>query len=141
MRRSLGDGWSIELSGAWARNGAKDGATTWRAPGRAMRVMPGSPWRCADGALIIASLDAELPPNPTGKVGEGGRGGVGHRAAWLYRHDVDVKFTLYGYNFTDSTYLITIFISADTGDLSWAFDAWRSVARSNGWPSDDLPAR
>ncbi|MFG1917006.1 hypothetical protein [Micromonospora sp. NPDC048898] len=102
--------------------------------------MPGRPWRCADGADIIASLDAELPPDPAGRVGEGGRDGVGHRAAWLYRQDVHVKFVLYGYNFTDSRYLETVFISADTADLSWAFDAWRSVNRSSGWGSGDLPA-
>jgi hypothetical protein len=103
-----------------------------KAPGRTMRVVPGNPWRCADGADIIASLDAELPPNPTGKVGEAGRDGVGHRAAWLYRQDADVTFALYGYNFIDGTYLETVFTSADTADLSWAFDAWRSVSRSGG---------
>ncbi|WP_433268364.1 hypothetical protein ACQPWR_09105 [Micromonospora vinacea] len=97
-----------------------------------MRVVAGSPWRCADGADIIASLDAELPPNPTGRVGEGGRDGVGHRAAWLYRQEDDVTFALYGYNFIDGAYLGTVFTSADTADLSWAFDAWRSVSRSGG---------
>ncbi|MET8262422.1 hypothetical protein ACWD8I_15670 [Micromonospora arida] len=132
MQRSLGDGWSIELSDTWTRGSAKDGVTTWCAPGRTMWVGPGGSWRCANGADIIASLDAELPPNPTGKVGEGGRDGVGHRAAWLYRQDGDVKFTLYGFNFIDGTYLDTTFISADTADLTWAFDAWRSVTRSDG---------
>nr|WTA67267.1 hypothetical protein OHB51_33335 [Micromonospora sp. NBC_00855] len=132
MRRSLGNGWSIELSDAWAPDGGEDGATTWRAPGRTMRVVPGNTWRCADGVDIIASLDAELPPNPASRVGEGGRDGVGHRAAWLYRQDADVTFTLYGYSFLDGVYLETVFISADTADLSWAFDAWRSVRRSSG---------
>ncbi|WBB69088.1 hypothetical protein [Micromonospora sp. WMMD812] len=132
MRRSLDDGWSIELSGAWTPERAEDGVTTWRAPGRTMRVSTGNPWRCADGADIIASLDAELPPDPVGKVGEGGRDGVGHRAAWLYRQDGNIKFTLYGYNFINATYLETVFSSADTTDNSWAFDAWRSVTRSVG---------
>ncbi|MGW0507247.1 hypothetical protein [Micromonospora sp. NPDC003241] len=133
MQRSLGDGWSIELSDVWTRECTKAGVTTWRAPGRTMRVSPGKPWRCADGADIIASLDAELPPDPTGKVGEGGRAGVGHRAAWIYHRDGDVEFTLYGYNFVDETYLETVFTSADTADLRWALDAWRSVARSVGY--------
>jgi len=44
-----------------------------------MRVAPGPQWRCANGADIIAVLDAELPPDPAGKVGEGGRDGIGHR--------------------------------------------------------------
>ncbi|MFC4018429.1 hypothetical protein ACFOW4_10815 [Micromonospora sp. GCM10011542] len=132
MRTLLGGGWSIKLSGAWTRERTRDGVTTWRASGRMMRVSPGSPWRCADGADIIASLDAELPPDPVGKVGEEGRDGVGHRAAWLYRQDGDV-FTLYGYNFADGTYLETVFISADMADPSWAFAAWRSVARSAGY--------
>ncbi|MFG3715724.1 hypothetical protein [Micromonospora sp. NPDC047730] len=104
--------------------------TTWRAPGRTMRLAPGAEWRCADGADIIASLDAELPPGPAGKVGEGGRDGVGHRAAWLYRHSGHVRYTLYGYSFAGGTYLETVFTSADTTDLGWAFDAWRSVTRS-----------
>ncbi|GGO16863.1 hypothetical protein GCM10011576_30220 [Micromonospora parathelypteridis] len=127
MRRSLGDGWWIELPSAWVRERAKDGVTTWRAPGRSLRVVSGSPWRCADGADIIASLDADLPPNPTAKVGESGRDGIGHRAAWLYRQDGDVQFSLYGYTFVDATYLETVFTGADTADLGWAFDAWRSV--------------
>ncbi|MEU1590614.1 hypothetical protein [Micromonospora sp. NPDC005710] len=118
MRRSLGDGWWIDLSPAWVRERAKDGVLTWRVPGRTLRVVSGSPWRCADGADIIASLDGELPPDPTGMVGEGGRDGIGHRAAWLYRHEGDVKFSLYGYNFVDATYLETVFTSADTADLS-----------------------
>ncbi|MEG3636700.1 hypothetical protein [Micromonospora palythoicola] len=130
MRRSLGDGWSVELFGAWRRECTSEYVATWRAPGRTMRVSPGDEWRCADGADIIASLDAELPPNPTGKVGEGGRNGIGHRAAWLYRHDDEVKYTLYGYTFVGAMYLETVFISADTTDLAWAFEAWRSVTRS-----------
>ncbi|MBM7490106.1 hypothetical protein JOD64_001328 [Micromonospora luteifusca] len=109
------------------REGVTDGVTTWRAPGRTLRVVSGSPWRCADGADIIASLDADLPPNPTAKIGESGRDGIGHRAAWLYRHDGDVRFSLYGYTFVDTTYLETVFSSADTADLGWALDAWRSV--------------
>ena len=117
VQRPLGDGWWIELSAGWAREHAKDGVTAWRAPGRTMRVWPAGPWRCADGADIIASLDAELPPDPTGKVGEAGRDGIGHRAAWLYRQGGDVKFTLYGYNFVDRTYLETVFSSADTDDI------------------------
>lgn len=95
-----------------------------------MRVPPVGQWRCANGADIIASLDAELPPNPTGKIGEAGRDGIGHRAAWLYRRDGDVKYTLYGYTFVDAMYLETVFTSADTTDLGWAFEAWRSVTRS-----------
>ncbi|GAB3949250.1 hypothetical protein [Micromonospora vulcania] len=129
-RTSLDDGWSIELLGSWTRGRTTLGGTTWHAPGRTVRVATGGEWRCADGASIIASLDAELPPNPTGKVGEGGSGGIGHRAAWLYRHDGEVKYVLYGYNFVDATYLQTVFTSADTTHLRWAFDAWRSVARS-----------
>jgi hypothetical protein len=97
-----------------------------------MRVAPGDQWRCADGADIIASLNAELPSNPTGRVGEGGRDGIGHRAAWLYRHNGDAAYTLYGYTFIGAVYLETVFISADTTDLAWAFDAWRSVTRSVG---------
>ncbi|WP_406079728.1 hypothetical protein [Micromonospora sp. NBC_00858] len=95
-----------------------------------VRVSPGVQWRCADGADIIASLDAELPPDPVGKVGEGGCDGIGHRAAWLYRHSGDPAFTLYGYNFRDGTYVETVFASADAADLEWAFGAWRSVAYS-----------
>ena len=95
-----------------------------------MHVALGDEWRCADGADSLASLDAKLPPNPTGKVGEGGRDGIGHRAAWLYRHDGDVKYTLYGYTFIGPMYLETVFVSADTTDLAWAFEAWRSVTRS-----------
>ncbi|MFI7208265.1 hypothetical protein [Micromonospora aurantiaca (nom. illeg.)] len=71
--------------------------------GRAMRAGPGPSWRCADGADIIASLDAELPANPTAKVGEGGRDGVGHRAAWLYRRDDGIEFTLHGFTFVDGS--------------------------------------
>ncbi|MEW2594084.1 hypothetical protein AB0893_27115 [Micromonospora aurantiaca] len=129
MRRSLGDGWSVELSGSWTRETTDDGVTRWHVPGRAMRAGPGPSWRCADGADIIASLDAELPPNPTAKVGEGGRDGVGHRAAWLYHRDDG--FELYGFTFVDGAYLETVFAGADTADLDWAFDAWRSVARSD----------
>lgn len=130
MRRSLGHGWSIELSGPWRRERTTHSVTTWRVPGRAIRVTPGDQWRCADGADIIASLDAALSPDPTGKVGEGGRDGVGHRAAWLYRQNGDTNYTLYGYNFIGAMYLETVFISTDTTDLAWAFDAWRSVTRS-----------
>ncbi|MBQ0895502.1 hypothetical protein KBX37_20765 [Micromonospora sp. U56] len=130
MRRPLGDGWSIELSGPWTLEHTTDGVTTWRVPGRTMLVAPGDQWRCADGADITASLDVALPPDPTGKVAEGGRDGVGHRAAWLYRQNGDAKYTLYGYNFIGAMYLETVFISADTTDLAWAFDAWRSVTRS-----------
>ncbi|MGW3887202.1 hypothetical protein ACWD69_00815 [Micromonospora chokoriensis] len=130
MRWALGDGWSIDLYGDWTAERAKDGGTTWCAPGRTMLVVPGSPWRCADGADIIASLDAELPPNPTVKLGEGGRDGIGHRAAWLYRPGGDVESTLHGYNFIDETYLETVFTDTYSGDLGWAFDAWRSVTRS-----------
>ncbi|AXH92445.1 hypothetical protein EEZ25_26245 [Micromonospora aurantiaca] len=103
MRRSLGDGWSVELSGSWTRETTDDGVTRWHVSGRAMRAGPGPSWRCADGADIIASLDAELPPNPTAKVGEGGRDGVGHRAAWLYRRDDGIEFTLHGFTFVDGS--------------------------------------
>ncbi|WP_229402598.1 hypothetical protein [Micromonospora okii] len=122
----------MELSAVWTRGRTKGSDAIWRAPGRTMRVSPGNQWRCANGADIIASLDAELPPDPTGKVGEGGRGGVGHRAAWLYRQDGDTKFTLYGYSFIEAMYLETVFTSADTADVRWAFDAWHSVARPVG---------
>ncbi|MET7671137.1 hypothetical protein [Micromonospora luteifusca] len=127
MRRSLGDGWWIELSSGWVRERDRDSVTTWSAPGRSLWVVSGSPWRCADGADIIASLDADLPPNPTAKVGESGQDGIGHRAAWLYRHDGDARFSLYGYTFVDATYLETVFTGADAAGLGWAFDAWRSV--------------
>ncbi|MGW0216134.1 hypothetical protein ACWDXH_17265 [Micromonospora chokoriensis] len=130
MRRALGDGWSIDLYGDWTAGRGTDGGTTWCAPGRTILVLPGVPWRCADGADIIASLDAQLPPDATVKLGEGGRGGVGHRAAWVYHHDGDVESTLRGYTFTDETYLETVFTDAYSGDLGWAFDAWRSVTRS-----------
>ncbi|MEO3771617.1 hypothetical protein [Micromonospora sp. B9E7] len=130
MRRSLGDGWSIDLHGDWTPERAEDGGTIWCAPGRTMLVVPGTSWRCADGADIIASLDAELPPNPTSKLGEGGRDGIGHRAAWVYHHERDVNSTLYGYSFVDRTYLETIFTNTHPADLGWAFDAWRSVTRS-----------
>ncbi|MEV4496541.1 hypothetical protein AB0J84_12635 [Micromonospora arborensis] len=139
MRRSLGDGWWIELPSGWVRDGVKDGVTTWRAPGRTLRVVAGSPWRCADGVDIIASLDADLPPNPTAKVGEGGRDGIGHRAAWLYRQDGEVGFSLYGYTFVGATYLETVFTGADSADLGWAFDAWRSVT-IHSQRSDELSA-
>jgi hypothetical protein len=132
VRRSLGDGWSVELSAAWAPEHSEDGVAMWRAPGRAMRASWGPSWRCADGVDIIASLEAELPPDPTGKVGEGGRDGVGHRAAWVYRQDGEPQFTLYGYSFVEATYLETVFTGADGEDQGWAFDAWRSVARSVG---------
>ncbi|MEE3922227.1 hypothetical protein V2I01_39825 [Micromonospora sp. BRA006-A] len=85
-------------------------------------------WRCADGADIIASLDAELPPNPTAKVGRAAGTGWG-RAAWLYHRDDG--FELYGFTFVDGAYLETVFAGADTADLDWAFHAWRSVARSD----------
>jgi hypothetical protein len=130
VRRLLGDGWSIELPRLWIREPTSGDTTTWRAPGRTLRVAPGGQWRCADAADIIARLDAELPPDPAGKVGESGGHGVGHRAAWLYRHDGVVRYTLYGYHFADERYLETAFASADTTDLGWAFDAWRSVTRS-----------
>ncbi|MEH1165196.1 GNAT family N-acetyltransferase [Micromonospora sp. CPCC 205539] len=128
MRRSLGFGWSIELPGLWTPKRDSRDATTWHAPGRMMRVAPGHEWRCTDGAGIIALLDAELPPNPTGKVGEGGGGGVGHRAAWLYQHES----TVYGFNFVDTTYVETVFTSTSTTDLGWAVRAWRSVTREVG---------
>ena len=131
MWTSLGDGWSIELSGSWTRETTDDGVTRWRASSREMRAGPGPSWRCADGADIIASLDAGLPPNPTAKVGEAGRGGVGHRAAWLYRHDDGSEFTLYGFTFVDGAYLETIFTGANAADLDWAFDSWRAVTRSD----------
>ncbi|WP_431877600.1 hypothetical protein [Micromonospora marina] len=118
----------MKLSGPWTWETTDDCVTTWRASSRAMRAGPGPSWRCADGADIIASLDAELPPDPTAKVGEGGRDGVGHRAAWLYRRDQE--FTLYGFTFVDGAYLETVFTGATTADLEWAFGAWRSVTRS-----------
>ncbi|MEV4537807.1 hypothetical protein AB0J82_28920 [Asanoa sp. NPDC049518] len=139
VRRCLGDGWSIELAGVWTPERTHDGVTMWRAAGRTMRVSPGDPWRCADGADIVASIEAELPPNPVGKVGEGGQDGVGHRAAWLYCLGGDVEFNLCGYNFADGAFLETVFIGADTADPGWAFAAWRSVTRSEE-PSGSLPA-
>ncbi|MEU7175435.1 hypothetical protein ABZ949_28575 [Micromonospora tulbaghiae] len=120
----------MELSGSWTRETTDDGVTGWHASGRAVRAGPGASWRCADASDIIAALDGELPPNPAAKVGEGGRDGVGHRAAWLYRHDDGVEFTLYGFTFVDGAYLETVFTGAVTPDLEWAFDAWRSVTRS-----------
>ena len=137
MRRSLGDGWSIELPGAWTCRSGKHGVALWRAPGRTMLVAPGDQWRCADGVDIIASLDAKLPPDPVGKVGEAGREGVGHRAAWLYRHSGEIEYALYGYNFCDGDYLETVFTGADGADVAYAIEAWRSVARSAG----SLPVR
>ncbi|MGV9373121.1 hypothetical protein [Micromonospora tulbaghiae] len=71
-----------------------------------------------------------MPPNPTAKVGEGGRDGVGHRAVWLYRQNDGTGFTLYGFIFVDGAYLETVLTGANTADLGWAFDAWRSVTRS-----------
>ncbi|MCO1594771.1 hypothetical protein M8C17_06280 [Micromonospora sp. RHAY321] len=130
MRRSLGDGWSIELIGPWTRERATHGAATWRAPGRLVHVAPGAEWRCANGVDIIASLDAELPPDPAGKLAESGRDGVGHRAAWLYHRSGDAAFALYGYTFRDDAYVETFFTSPDAADPGWAFDAWRSVAHS-----------
>ncbi|MEU7758881.1 MULTISPECIES: hypothetical protein [Micromonospora] len=46
------------------------------------------------------------------------------------RRDDDIEFTLYGFNFVDGAYLETVFTGANTADLAWAFDAWRSVTRS-----------
>ena len=127
MRRALGDRWFIDLSDVWAR----DGVTTWRAPGRTLHVAPGDAWRCADGVDIIATLDAELPPHPTRRLGEAGRGtGVGHRAAWLYELGGGAGFVLHGYHFTDDSYLETVLSGVGTADLGWAFDAWRSVSRA-----------
>ncbi|MGS2618439.1 hypothetical protein ACVCAH_28500 [Micromonospora sp. LZ34] len=136
MRRSLGGGWSIELVGHWQRERIEHGVTSWRAPGRTLRVAPGGPWRCASAVDIIASLDAELPPDPAGKVGEGGRNGVGHRAAWFYRHGGGTSCALYGYTFVDGAYLETVFVGRDATDLAWAFDAWRSVSLLHGGSSD-----
>ncbi|MFG2100664.1 hypothetical protein ACIBXA_08775 [Micromonospora echinaurantiaca] len=130
MRRSLGDGWSIELPGQWQRGRGADGVTSWRAPGRTVRVDRGYQWRCATSVDVLAWLDAELPPDPVGKVGEAGGNGVGHRAAWLYRHTGEVRYTLHGYNFSDGGCLETVFTGSDAADLSWAFHAWRSVAHS-----------
>jgi hypothetical protein len=42
----------------------------------------------------------------------------------------DVESTLHGYAFTDETYLETVFTDTHSGDLGWAYDAWRSVTRS-----------
>ncbi|MFI6262721.1 hypothetical protein [Micromonospora sp. NPDC051006] len=129
MRRKLDDAWSIDLTGAWQRERPVAGLTTWRAPGRSLRV-GGVVWRCASAADIIASIDLELPADPAGKVGEGGSGGVGARAAWLYRDTGDAHYTLHGYNFTDGEGLETVFVSADTADTAWAFAAWRSVTHA-----------
>ena len=127
MRRPLDDGWSIELPGAWNRDRTRHGVTRWWAPGRTMHVKRAG-FYCTDALGIAAWLDSELPPNPSGKVGEGGDNGVGARCAWLYRESGGVHYTLYGYNFRGCDYLETVFRSADTPDLAWAFGAWRSVA-------------
>ncbi|RZU73146.1 hypothetical protein EV384_1545 [Micromonospora kangleipakensis] len=129
MRVALDAGWSIELVGAWTPARPGDGVSTWRAPGRTM-LAARCVWRCADAADIIASLDSELPPNPAGKVGEGGSDGIGVRAAWLYRDTAEARHTLCGYTFTDGDCLETILAGADTDDPAWAFEAWRSVTRS-----------
>lgn len=125
----MGSGWSIRLPGAWSRRPAEGGGTDLRAPGRSVLIQPGAEWRCADSVDIIAELDAELPPHPAGRVGEAGRDGIGHRAAWIYRDETGLA--LHGFTFVDGSYLETVFRAVDAADPAWAFEAWRSVARSD----------
>jgi hypothetical protein len=134
MRRNLAGGWSIELPEVWKRRGAEESVEVWGAPGRTLRVSPGAAYRCATTADIIAEIDAGLPADVTGKVGEGGNNGVGVRAAWFYRHDAGACCSLYGYSFVDDRYLETIFNGSGTADAAWAFDAWRSVAYAPARP-------
>ncbi|MBB4754036.1 hypothetical protein [Actinoplanes lobatus] len=131
MRRSLGDGWSIQLPKEWREDHTDGAMAAWRAAGKSMRAFPGDDYRCATTLDVLADIERELPLNPTGKVSEGGSNGVGVRAAWFYRDPGEgLRYALWGYSFTgtDSTrYLVTRFHSEDTDNAEWAFSAWRSI--------------
>ncbi|MEV4756295.1 hypothetical protein AB0J86_14440 [Micromonospora sp. NPDC049559] len=143
MRVELDDLWSLELPGEWSpprrRSGSRGGPASrddapdgrlWTAPGRSLLVTAvRDAWRCASELEILADLDGRLPPDPTGRIGEGGGNGVGFRAAWWYRHPPggQPRYALHGYSFVAGEYLETLFRGADGDDSAWAFDAWRSV--------------
>ncbi|BFU43326.1 hypothetical protein KRMM14A1004_15630 [Krasilnikovia sp. MM14-A1004] len=99
--------------------------------------MSGVEYRCATTLDVLADIERDLPPNPTGKVSEGGSNGVGFRAAWFYRHPGQgLRYALLGYSFTGveaTDYVETLFHSEDTHDAEWAFTAWRSVTHEPGW--------
>lgn len=141
MRVAIGDGWSIELPGVWTadrrpapspgrrrRGSGDDPDPTWRAPGRTLRVH-GLLWWCTDVAGVLADLDGMLPPDPAGKVAEGGRGGIGVRAAWFYRSADEPRLALHGYTFTDDAAVGTVLTDASGHDPAWLFAAWRSLSR------------
>ena len=96
-----------------------------------MRAFPGNHYRCAATLDILADIERDLPPNPTGKVSGGGSHGIGVRAAWFYRDPGEgLRHTLRGFSFTgpDSTrYLVTEFHSEDADDADGVFSAWRSM--------------
>ena len=135
MRRSLGEGWSIQLLEEWRQGRTKSGVVTWLAPGKSVRAYPGAEYRCATTLDVLADIERELPRNPTGKVSEGGNNGIGVRAAWFYRDPGEgLRYVLLGYSFTgtdSARYLETQFRSEATEDAEWAFCAWRSMAHDS----------
>ena len=104
MRTDLGDGWSIDPR-------AGDGTL---AADRIAR-------RCATAADMLADLDRSVPAGAVGKLSEGGRDGIGVRAAWFYRD------RLIGYHFRDGDCLEIVLTGADP---AWRTAAWRSVRRT-----------
>jgi hypothetical protein len=135
MRRHLGDGWCIQLPRQWRQDQSDGVAVTWRVPGRSVRTISGVDYRCATVLDVLADIEHDLPPNPTGRVSEGGSNGIGVRAAWFYRSPGQgLRYALLGYSFTgaDSVwYLETLFHSEDTDDAEWAFAAWRSISHES----------
>src|SRR5258705_9355541 len=123
MRIELTGEWTIELDGAWERRRRRRAPAPeiWTGPVGTLQVEAmgsAAMGRCTSDLQILASLGHEVPPNAVGRLGEPGRDGIGHRAAWVYAD------ALWGYTFVDRHYLRTVFLSADA-DPGWAFTAWR----------------
>ncbi|WP_238010760.1 hypothetical protein KZZ52_39695 [Dactylosporangium sp. AC04546] len=124
MRVSLTGRWSVELEGAWERRRQRHAQlpVTWTGPDGLLQVLDVATAGSRDVSELdlLAMLADEVPPGATGRLGEAGRDGIGHRAAWCFPD------ALWGYTFVDGRYVRTVFVSVDA-DLRWAFSAWRSI--------------
>ncbi|GGM70147.1 hypothetical protein GCM10007977_084950 [Dactylosporangium sucinum] len=120
----LTERWTVELAGAWERRRQRQAQrpAVWTGPAGLLQVLDVTTAGSRDVSELdlLAALAGEVPPGSTGRLGEAGRDGIGHRAAWLFPD------TLWGYTFVDGRYVRTVFVSADA-DLRWAFTAWRSI--------------
>src|SRR3954467_14217213 len=89
MRMRLTGRWTIELDGVWERRPQRrtPAPVTWTGPAGSLQVeeIPTAAFfHCMSDLAILAALGDEVPPGSVGRLGEPGRGGIGHRAAWLY---------------------------------------------------------